>query len=182
MIAVFPEKQHAIEFDRRFGQLFTELTSFARSHGVNRYHSLGGSCNGEDAEDFAQECLIEYLNRARRLQFRNVQTRLIKRIAHDRVVDAWRKRDRTPNREVFEASTKDLTEQTGSIGEDRDLSAVPELQGLSDKAVEILRLKHVAEWLDREIADALGMTVNGVRSSLDRSRRRVLPKRADGLV
>ncbi len=49
--------------------------------------------------------------------------------------------------------------------------------GLSERAVEILWLEHVAEWLDREIAGALGLTVNGVRSSLKRSRQRFLTKR-----
>ena len=33
------------------------------------------------------------------------------------------------------------------------------------------------EWQDREIADAFGMTVDGVRSSLKRSRQKVVTKR-----
>lgn len=182
MIALATEKQHADEFHRRFRQLFGELSSHARSWGIHRVYALGGDCTQEDPEDFAQECLIEYSNRARRNHFCSVQPRLIKRIAHDRIVDAWRKRDRLPKRQPFEASTKELTEKSGSISEHRCASVIPEFRGLSDKAVEILWLKHVAEWLDRDIAETLGMTVDGVRSSLKRSRRRLLAKPADGLA
>jgi DNA-directed RNA polymerase specialized sigma24 family protein len=182
MIALATEKQHADEFQRRFRQLFGELTSYARSRGIHCTYALGGDCTREDPEDFAQECLIEYSTRARRNRFCSVQPRLIKRIAHDRLVDAWRKRDRRPNRQPFEASTKELTEESGSISERRCALVIPEFQGLSGKAVEILWLKYVAEWLDREIAETLGMTVDGVRSSLKRSRRTLLAKRADGLA
>lgn len=174
MIGLVPEPKHAAEFDRRFDQLFAELSGFARSKGIARCCATGGSCSAEDPDDFAQECLLQYSIRARRAGFRNVQTSLIKRIARDRLVDAWRKRGRMPKREDFDRSTKETTENAGS---NCDCSAIPELQGLSDKAVEILRLKHIAQWRDCEIAAALGMTVDGVRSSLKRSRQGLLTKR-----
>lgn len=79
-----------------------------------------------------------------------------------------------PKREEFDGSTKERTEDPGSHF---DCSAILDVQGLSDKAVEILRLKHIAQWRDREIADALGMTVDGVRSSLKRSRQMLVTKR-----
>lgn len=177
MIAPIAENQHAMDFDRRFNQLFSDLAKLARTKGIDRYCGYRGTSAAEDPEDFAQECLIEYSRTAEREKFRTVQTPLIKHIARNRIVDAWRKRDQMPKREDFEASTNQLTEHAGSTGDIVEIQAMPQLQCLSPKAIEILLLKHVAEFLDREIASVMNMTVNGVRSSLKRSRNMLLTKR-----
>ena len=64
MIAPISKKQHTTEFEAGFDRIFSELTCLARSKGITGCCAAGGTCNSEDAEDFAQECLIEYWNRA----------------------------------------------------------------------------------------------------------------------
>lgn len=173
MIAQTAQKQHAIEFQARYDELAVNLASFARKKGVGRWRDYRGNSSAEDPEDFAQDCLIEYWRTAKRNKLRTIQISLINRIARDRIVDAWRRQSRTPKRDEFELSTNQLTEQAGSPGEVVELQDVPLLRGLSRKAIEILALKHVADYLDREIADVMGMTVDGVRSSLKRSHKKM---------
>lgn len=152
---------------------FAAQLRYARTKGISGCCTTGGRCTAEDPEDFAQECLIEYSVRARRNGFRSVQTKLIRQIAHNRLVDAWRKRNRMPRRHELGSVTDARIDAAANDG---DTLANPDLQGLSERALDILHLKHVARWLDREIADAFGMTTHGVRSSLGRSRRRLNKK------
>ncbi|MEX1028061.1 MAG: RNA polymerase sigma factor [Candidatus Paceibacterota bacterium] len=177
MIALVDQKRHSDQFDACFAELFANLSQFARSRGIDGCHELGGTSSGEDPEDFAQECLIEYFNRSRREGFCDVQTALVKRIARDRLIDIWRKRGRRPDRLESDFLTEQYVVGVDSFDDCGEPLTIPEFQGLSPRATEILWLKYVSEWLDREIADAMGMTVDGVRSSLKRSRQKLVTKR-----
>ena len=89
-----------------------------------------------------------------------------------------------PKRDDFDALTNRLTARTSLPGELSvgEIQAMPQFKGLSQKAIEILLLKHVAAFADREIASTMNMTVDGVRSSLKRSRSRMLTKNANNVV
>ncbi len=173
------DMRHRAEFEREFTDIFDGLVKFARKKGIDHLCGYRNSLSAEDPDDFAQDCLIEYSRIAECRHFQTVQTPLIKRIARDRVVDAWRKRAKIPKRECFDATANQLTERAGSPVQPAEREARSQFlhRGLSNKATDILRLKYVALFQDREIANALNMTVDGVRSSLKRSKKTLLARR-----
>ena len=119
-----------------------------------------------DPESFSQDCLIEYWRKAERENFSSIQIGLIFDLVKKRWLDYLRVRSRGENRQVF--ATRVAAECLENDCGESNLSC------LSEKAVDILRLKHVLGWSDAENAAAMGMTVNGIRSSLKRSHRRLL--------
>lgn len=166
--------QHDYEFTTLYGGLFEQIRKFADSRGIGRSRGLGATLRAEDPNDFAQECLFEYSESARRNTFQHVQSRLIWQIANHRLIDARRLRNRFPRRENFAVLSEAECYSRKSFSTSSSQSTARfSRAGLSAKVIDILRLKYIAGYSVAEIAGVMQMKPSGVNAAVARARKRL---------
>lgn len=169
-----PKPLHLEQFEAAFAKANDDLVRFAKRNGIERA-TLTGTTKYSDPEDFAQEQLIEYWIFATKKSYTSFRAGTLRRIAQNRLIDAHRKNGSRPVLEMI--ATADLQQPRS------DDSPTPAnglsyevLNMLSEKAADIFRLKHIAGYPTPAVAKLMGMSVEGVKSSLQRSKKRLRKK------
>ena len=119
------------------------------------------------AEDMAQEVFLELYRSLNRLESEAHVVSWLRRVAGHRCIDEIRRRN---HRQEF---ATDTLPEPGHTPQPREVFAADRLQelvaGLPDNARMVVVLRYQEEMEPTEIADALGMPVNTVKSHLRRS-------------
>ena len=119
------------------------------------------------AEDMAQEVFLELYRSLPRLESEAHVVSWLRRVAGHRCIDEIRRRN---HRQEF---ATDTLPEPGHIPQPREVFAADRLQelvaDLPDNARMVVVLRYQEEMEPTEIADALGMPVNTVKSHLRRS-------------
>lgn len=160
-----PHRDHVADFADKYHALFGELTDLARRRGIGARRFVGGPVYSESPEDFAQECLIRYEKRARVLRLRNVQPGLIRKIANNLLTDIYRAKGRRPM--VMQTPL----ERCVSVCTGQEVPNSRICPELGSTALKIIVSKYLLQSTTQEIATAMSMTQEGVRTSIRRSRK-----------
>lgn len=96
LIALTKKRQHQSAFvNHEYQSVFRSLAQWAEKKGVVKSLSFGGRTSAvEDAEDFAQQRLQEYWQKAEANGFTEFKKGLLMKIAKNRLVDARRTQSR----------------------------------------------------------------------------------------
>ncbi len=153
---------HDEEFELRFIDLFRELVAHARAWGHR------------DPADFAHDVLFEYLRWARRKHYDSVHEGIIRILKRHRIIDIHRGMQRRPEPLGLDRA---LSLESPVPGEETENGGTPSagriLSLISPKARKILEMKLLRDLSDVEIAEEMSMTINGVRTCIKRSKKKL---------
>ena len=169
------DKKHEQQLSDNFDRIFAQLVIFAQGKGLVST-GFGGDTRYEDPEDFAQSCLIEYARYAGDQSYREMKVGTLWRIAQNRAKDAYRRNGSRPRVQLL---TKEIpAKRISNLPAVRTLLCGLSFEDgilglLSRDASDIMRLKYVAGYTNQAVAETMGLSIEGVRSSLKRSKAKL---------